>query len=184
MKRLIPMVLVFALCGCAGEDAQMAQALELRSRILGAQQVRFEAEITARYIDTAEEFTLDCTANPDGTVSFAVAEPEELRGITGAVSNAEGTLTFDETVLAYPLMAGERLSPVAGPWVLMKALGSGCITACAREGELLHITVDDSYAEDALTVDVWVEDGTVEQAEISHQGRRILTMEIEDFTIG
>lgn len=184
MKRLIPLALAFVLCACTGEDPQMAQALELRSRILGAAQVRFEAALTADYIDTAEVFTLNCTVDPAGKLSFSVAEPEVIQGITGTVSGTEGALTFDDTVLAFPLMAGDRLSPAAGPWVMMKALREGCITACAREEALLRITIDDSYADDALTVDLWVENGAVEEAEISWQGKRILVMEIEDFAIG
>lgn len=182
MKRLIPLVLAVMLCGCSGEDAAMNEALELRSRILGAQEVRFQAELTARYIDTVEEFTLECVTDPEGKVSFTVTQPEEIAGITGSVNETEGALTFDGTVLAFPLLADDRLSPVSGPWVVMKALRSGSIIAVAQEGELLHLTIDDSYADDALTVDVWARDGAVTAAEISWQGKRVIAMEIEDFT--
>ncbi len=182
MKRFLPLLLIFLL-GCGREDPAMRETLELRSQVLGAQGVAFRAALTAHYIDTREMFTLDCGTDQTGTVSFEASEPEEIAGITGTVSGTEGTLTFDDTVLAFPLSTGEGLSPVAGPWVLMRALREGCIVSAVREQELLHMTIDDSYADDALTVDIWAQAGKVVSAEISREGRRILVMEIEDFAL-
>lgn len=171
---------VLLLCGCsAGEQAQ-AEAMELRSRALAAKSVTFEAEITADYIEHVEEFTLECAFDADGVLSFTVAEPQEIAGITGRVSGTEGALTFEDRILAFPLMADERLSPVSAPWIVMKALRSGCVIACVREGELLHMTVDDSYADDALTVDLWSDGDAIVAAEISWRGRRAVAMEIEN----
>lgn len=162
----------------------MARALDLRSRVLGASEVRFEAEILADYTDRVESFELACTVDPEGTVTFAVTEPEEIAGITGTVSGTEGTISFDDTVLAFPLMADGRLSPVSAPWVLMKALRSGYIVAVAQEGELLHMTIDDSYDDDALTVDIWADGDEIESAEIAWEGRRQIVMELGDFALG
>lgn len=182
MKRLLPLLLIFLL-GCGREDPVMRETLALRSRCVAAQEVTFRANLTAHYIDTREAFTLDCRIDPEGSVTFEAEKPEEIAGITGTVSGTEGTLTFDDTVLAFPLTGGEGLSPVSGPWVLMRALRSGCIISAVREQELLHMTIDDSYDDDALTVDIWAEDGAVVSAEISREGRRILVLEIEDFAL-
>lgn len=181
MKRLIPgLAAMVLLCGCSfGEQAQ-EEALELRSRALSANAVTFRAEIAADYIDHVEEFTLECAFDADGVLSFTVAEPEQICGIAGTVSGTEGALTFDDQILAFPLMAEERLSPVSAPWIVMKALRSGCIIACAREEEVLHVTVDDSYADDALTVDLWADENGIVAAEVSWQGRRAVAMEIEN----
>lgn len=183
MKRWLSLaVLVPALfAGCGRENPAMAAALELRGRCLGAEGLTFRAEITAQYIDTQESFTLECSADADGTLTFRAAAPEEIAGITGSVSGERGALTFDDTVLAFPLTAQESVSPVQGPWILIKALRTGCITAVGQEGELLHITVDESYADDALTVDLWARDGAVVGAEISKDGRRCLVMTVEGF---
>jgi len=67
--------------------------------------------------------------------------------------------------------------------VLVKALREGYIVSAVREGELLHLTIDDSYADNALTVDIWLEEGTVEEAEIAWEGRRCVTMTVDDFSI-
>lgn len=182
MKKLFPLLLVFLL-GCSGEDPDMAAALELRSKLLGAAQVRFEAEIAADYIDSVELCELACSFDNEGTMTFTVKEPQEVSGISGTVTGTRGTVTFDDTVLAFPLMADGRLSPLSAPWVLMKALREGYIVAVGREGELLHLTIDDSYADDALTVDIWIEGNEVEAAEISWQGRRRITMELGDFSV-
>lgn len=185
MKKWIGLLVpVLMFTGCSLGKGEMEEALAFRSRILGASAVRFEAEISADYIDRLEEFELSCEADSAGALTFRVTEPEEIAGITGTVTGEEGTLTFDDTVLAFPLLADDRLSPVSGPWVMMKALRSGCITAVVREGEKLHLTVDDSYEEDALTLEIWIEEDEVDACEIGWRGRRQMTMDIGDFHIG
>ena len=181
MKRILPLFLVFLL-GCSGPDPAMETALDLRSRCLASPAIRFRAEIRADYITGFEEFTLDCETSPDGAVFFRVAHPEEIADICGTVRQDEGTVEFDGAVLAYPLMAQGRLSPLSGPWVVMKAIRSGCIIAAGQEGELTRITIDDSYADNALTVDVWLEEGQVIQAEVAWEGLRCLVMTFDDFS--
>lgn len=180
LKRLLPLLLIF-FAGCAGPDPAMEAALDLRTRCLGGP-VSFEAEVRAEYITTIECFSLDCAFDTAGEMAFTVTEPEDISGIRGTVRGEEGTAEFDETVLAFPLMAEGRLSPLSAPWVLMKAIRSGCILAAGREGELVRVTIDDSYADSAITVDLWLEDGQVEAAELAWEGRRCVTMTLDDFS--
>ena len=180
MRRFLPLLLVFFL-GCSARDPAMEEALALRSRCL-AGEVSFEAEIRADYITNIECFTLDCAVDPSGEMRFAVTEPDDIGGIRGTVSGTGGTVDFEDMVLGYPLLAEGRLSPLAAPWVLVKALREGCIVAVGREGEALHLTIDDSYADNALTLDIWLEEGQVEEAEIAWEGRRCVTMTVEDFS--
>ena len=179
MKRFLPLLLVFFL-GCSGRDLAMEEALALRSRCL-AGNVSFEAEIRADYITNIEAFSLDCAFDEAGEMTFTVTAPDDIEGIRGTVTGTEGTVVFDDMVLGYPLLAEGRLSPLAAPWVLVKALREGCILAVGQEEELLHLTIDDSYADNALTLDIWLEDGQVEEAEIAWEGRRCVTMTVEDF---
>lgn len=181
MKRFFPLLVVL-LMGCAGPDPAMEAALALRTGCLSAQTVTFQADVRADYITEYEDFSLECQADRDGNVAFRVLEPEEIADIRGTVRGAEGTVEFDDTVLAFPLLAEGRLSPVSGPWVLMQAIRSGCILAAGQEGELIHVTIDDSYADNALTVDIWLEEGKVEEAEIAWEGRRVLSMTFDDFS--
>lgn len=181
MKRFFPLLLVF-LMGCTGPDPAMDAALDLRTRCLSAEQVCFTADIRADYITSIEEFSLECTAGTEGAMTFRVLEPEDISDIRGTVLGTEGTVEFDDTVLAFPLMAEGRLSPLSGPWVVLKAIRSGNIIAAGQEGELLHLTIDDSYADNALTVDLWLEDGQAEEAEIAWEGRRVLSMTFDGFS--
>ena len=160
----------------------MEAALELRTSCLSAEKVAFTADIRADYITEYEEFSLACQADREGNVAFRVLAPEEIADIAGTVRGTEGTVEFDDTVLAFPLLAEGRLSPVSGPWVLMQAIRSGCIVAAGQEGERFHVTIDDSYADNALTVDIWLEDGQVEEAEIAWEGRRCMMMTFDDFS--
>ena len=176
----MPLLLVFFL-GCSARDPAMEEALALRSRCL-AGTVSFGAEIRADYITNVECFRLDCAFDETGRMSFTVTDPDDIEGIQGTVTGTEGTVIFDDVVLGYPLLAEGRLSPLAAPWVLVKALREGCIIAVGQQGELLHLTIDDSYADNALTVDIWLEEGKVEEAEIAWEGRRCVTMTVEDFS--
>ena len=168
--------------GCTGKDPAMEAALDFRTQCLSAREVCFSADIRADYITTFEEFSLECTAGPDGCVAFRVLEPEEISDIRGTVRGSEGTVEFDATVLAFPLMAQGRLSPLSGPWVVLKAIRSGCILAAGQEGGLIHLTIDDTYEDNALTVDLWLEDGVPEEAEIAWEGRRVMSMTFDDFS--
>ena len=93
-------------------------------------------------------------------------------------------MTFDKTALCFDLLADDQLSPVSAPWVLMKALRGGNMTSAGMEDGLLRLSVDDSYEEDALSLDVWIDDGDVpKRADICYDGRRILSMKIENMVI-
>lgn len=181
MKRIGSVFLLgLLLCGCSGEK-EMEEALALRSRMVSSG-CSFRCEITADYIDYVEEFTLECIADMEGNVRFTVAEPESIQGVCGTVDGKEGTLDFEDMVLGFPLLADERLSPVMAPWILISTLRSGYITACVREEDGLHLTIDDSYDDDALTLEIYLDEtGTVEDCEIGWRGRRVLSVEVEDF---
>ena len=56
--------------------------------------------------------------------------------------------------------------------------------SAGQEGELLRLTIDDSYEEDALTLDIWLGENQMPvRAEILYDSRRILSMEVRDFAI-
>jgi len=118
-----------------------------------------------------------------GKVTFSVTAPETIAGITGTVSASGGRLTFDGNALAFTLLADGQVSPVSGPWLLMKTLRSGYLTSCGMEEGSLRIAIDDSYEDDALHLDVWLDgqDAPI-RGEIMWQGRRLLTIGVKIFT--
>lgn len=183
MRRLLTagLALLF-LYGCSAADQSMSKAMALREQLLQSQ-CSFTAKITADYGDTVCQFTAMCVADREGTVTFTVKEPESICGITGKISGSGGLLTFEETVLGFPLLADGEVSPVSAPWLLIKALRSGYLTACGEESEGLRLTINDSYEEDALQLDIWTEALIPAYAEITWQGRRVLSLEVEAFEI-
>ena len=156
--------------------------MSLRSRLL-AGAVSFDVEITADYGDDIYTFTLNCQSDTQGQVSFTVTEPESISGIAGTIDAFGGKLRFDDKVLAFPLMADDQLSPVSAPWILMRTLRSGYLTAAGKEGDLLRLSIDDSYDDDALHLDIWLDESDHPvRAEVIWQGRRLLSMQVKNFT--
>jgi len=184
MKRIaILLCLVFFMTGCAGTDRTMDRAMAFRSRLLGAGGCSFDADITADYGDKSFTFSMACTADDQGAATFSVTKPETIAGITGTVSAAGGKLTFDDKALSFALMADGLVTPVSGPWVLVKTLRSGYLTSCGQEGEYLRLAIDDSYEADALHLDIWLgEDDLPVRGEILWQGRRLLSISVTNFT--
>ena len=182
MKRIIPILLILVLlAGCAGARDTMDRAMALRSALL-AKGAEFDAAVTADYGDKTYSFGMHCRMEAQGKVTFSVTAPETLAGITGTVSASGGKLTFDGNALAFTLLADGQVSPVSGPWLLMKTLRSGYLTSCGMEDGCLRIAIADSYEDDALHLDVWLDESDCpKRGEILWKGRRILTVEIENF---
>ena len=182
MKRLWALVIaVIFLVGCAGEDGQLDRAMNLRAQ-MNAKTVSFDARVVADYGDETYEFAMECSCGPDGELRFTVKEPQTISGITGAVSATGGKLTFDDTALAFELMADGQLNPVSAPWVLMKTLRGGYLTSCCQEEGMLRVSIDDSYEDDALHLEIWLDEADCpKEAEIYWQGRRLLTVSVTNF---
>ena len=184
MRRLlpIPLLLVF-LTGCFRDNEDLDRAMALRADLL-CHGCSFVSEITADYGEEVYSFTVRCEGDSKGNLGFEVLSPETIAGIQGVTANDTGKLTFSDTVLDFPLMAEDQVTPVSGPYLLLKTLRGGYVRSVGQEDELLRVTIDDSYEEDALQLDIWLngEDLPV-RAEILYDGRRIITMVVSDFRI-
>ena len=168
MKKAMALLLVLFLAGCSGKNAAMERCLKLRTTLLAASACTFEADITADYGDKLHSFTLRCEADADGAVTFTVEKPQSIAGITGTVDGSDGALTFDETALFIPMLTDGQLTPVATPWLLLKTLRAGCIAAVGQEGDGLLLSIDDSYDDDALRLDIRLDGNNIPtRAEVS-----------------
>ncbi len=185
MKRLLPMlVLVFLLQGCGNGTKPMDKAMDFRRQLLAGSGCSFTAIVTADYEDALYTFTMDCAGDKEGSLTFTVAEPETISGITGKLSHSGGSLTFDDQALAFPMMAEGQLTPVSAPYIFLKTLRGGYLKACGNDEDHLRLSIDDSYEENALHLDIWLDQQCLPvRGEIYWQGRRILSLEIKNFTI-
>lgn len=158
--------------------------MKLRSDILAAKQCTFDTEITADYGDKIHTFSVSCQGNSDGSLKFTVTAPESISGITGEISENGGKLTFADTALQFDTMADDLISPVSAPWIFYSTLRGGYLTAAGMEEELLRLTINDSYEEDALQLDIWLDQHNKPvRAEILHENRRIICMTVTNFDL-
>lgn len=183
MKRfLLAVVLLFVLSGCSHKNRDMERLIDFRQQITNGDGCTFDAYITADYGEKLYTFVLQCKTDQMGNLYFDVVEPDSITGITGVVSAEKGTLTFDDKVLAFSLLADGHISPVSAPWILMKTLQGGYIKACGKEDALLRAVIDDSYEDDSIQVDVWFDEHTNPvHADFLWKGRRIITMEVKNY---
>lgn len=184
MKRLLPIPLILVMfTGCLGNNKELDRFMSLRAELL-CHDCSFNAEITADYGDEVYTFGVYCEGNSKGDLGFEVTSPETISGIRGITANDTGKLTFDDTALEFPLLADDQVTPVSGPYLLLKTLQGGYVRSAGEEDGLLRVTVDDSYDEDALQLDIWLDEHDLPvRAEILYDGRRILTMVVRDFQI-
>lgn len=181
MKRICCLlVLLIYLSGCTQEDS-LHQAMELRQKVTDSG-CRFDTRITADYGDIQHPFSLRCQTDSEGNLTFSVLEPESIAGITGTISKSEGKLTFDDKAVVFKLLAEGQLSPVSGPWVMVKALRGGYLRSCCKEDDLFHLSIDESFEAQSMGLEIWFEEsGYITYAEIFWQGRMLLSMDIENF---
>ena len=186
MKKLgFCFLLLVFLGGCAEEPNEIQRGMELRSKVLQAEQWCFDADITADYGDKLHQFSLSCRVEGDGDMEFQITAPETISGITGEIDSEGGKLTFDDTALYFELLTDDQLSPISAPWVLVKALRSGYLTSACQEEDGLRLTIDDSYEDDALTLDIWLNEQELpKRCEILYDGSRILTLDVKNVVIG
>lgn len=184
MKKALAAALlaIVVLTGCSGKNEELEQGLKLRTRLLTGNGCQFDAEITADYGDKLHVFALQCQADKEGAVQFRVTKPESIAGIEGTLDAGDGALTFDGTALHFPLLADNQVTPVSAPWLLMKALRAGYLRSAGSAGALTQLSLDDSYDEDALHLDIWLnEEKLPVKAEILFRERKILSLDVQNF---
>lgn len=175
------MLTLLLLCGCTGTENLLQPGMDLREKLL-KRNCSFVAQVTADYGDNIYTFRVGCTAEANGDLTFIVIAPESISGITGNIRADSGFLTFDDTVLAFPLIADGEVSPVSAPWLLIKTLRSGYMAGSGKDGDYLLLTLYDSYRSDALHVDIWLDQQNLPvRGEFLWQGRRILSIDVEEF---
>lgn len=174
------MICVLFLCGCGSEGALDA-GLQLRERLQNGDGCSFDAEITADYGDDLYEFAMHCVAEKNGDLKFTVTKPDSIAGITGIVREGSGELTFDDKALAFQTLADGYISPVSAPWVLIHTLRSGYIKSAGTDGDMTRLSIDDSYEEEALHLDIWLdEQDTPVRCDILYKGSRCLVLDVSN----
>ncbi|MBE6925475.1 MAG: hypothetical protein E7461_01400 [Ruminococcaceae bacterium] len=185
MKRIFGVIFfLMFLVGCGNAEQDLDVALKFRQKLLNGNGCQFTGEITADYGNVIYQFSMDCQGDKQGNLSFVVTAPDSISGITGAVMDMGGHLTFEGTALAFAPIADGQVTPVTAPWLFLKTLRSGYIVASAKENGGTYLQIDDSYHERALHLDIWLDaNGMPIRGEILWDGKRVLSISVKDFTI-
>lgn len=182
MRRILALGFIpIFLLGCRHQNDAMNWLLTFRQELTQSSNITFQTVVTADYNDTFYSFSMLCDYDQNGKMAFTVTAPETIRDIQGTIHSSGGNLTFDDQILAFNSMASGRISPVSAPYILMQALRSGYISAAGKLGAGYCVTIDDSYEDDALTLQINFENNVPVYGEIFWEQRRILTLQIEDF---
>ena len=170
--------------GCDHGESEMNRMLHLRKTLLSMECCNFETQICADFGEMTYTFLTECTAERNGTVHFVVKEPKSIQDISGTISSNGGKTTYLDTALAFPLLADGEVSPAAAPYLLIRSLMGGYLSGTVQEDKFLHATIHDSYEEEALTLEIWLNEEDVPcKAEIVWQGRRVLSLDVLSFHI-
>lgn len=183
-KCLFALPIIILLLGCEKNNGPIQTGIALRERLLNGQGCSFRAAILADCNDLEFSFAVLCDIDQERNFLFTVESPNTISGISGNIAGEQGTVIFDDTILTFPMMANDELSPICAPWIFYKSLEGGFIHSAAVDGERTLLTFFDSYEEDALQLDVWLdENGSPVLVDIMSKCKRLVTIQVEDFHI-
>lgn len=185
MKRiLICMFAVILLGGCKSDSTQMAKAIAFRETIQHAKECTFTAQVTTDYGDSIYTFGVECRADSGNNMNIQVSEPETISGITCNVSGQTGKLIFDDKVLLFETLTDGQITPVLSPWLMMHAIRGGSIAYCTLDDRRMRLRIEDTFSDTPFATEVYLNESNVPcYAEIVWQGRRIVSIQISNFTI-
>lgn len=185
MKRFLALfVVVLILTGCDKNNSGIEKAISLRQQLQQSNGCSFQAVIVADYGDEIYEFQLDCQENEKGEFLFCVIAPDTISGISGLINREGGNLKFDDKALFFEMLADDQITPISGPWLLLRTLKSGYITGAGKVGNGWQVQIDDSYEENPLQLNIVLNNNCVPVfGEILWKGRRVISITVDNFTI-
>lgn len=183
MKRVFCLVLFFLFLPGCGKNSALDKGMQLRNDLQQSGGCAFDTVITADYGEKTYTFSLHCQSDATGRLTFSVTEPATIAGISGFVDETGGKLTFDEKALAFPTIADGLITPVGAPWLLLHAMTGGYLKACEEKADGTHIVIDDSYRQSTVQIELYCNKSNKPvRGEIIWEGRRIITMDVTNFT--
>ena len=194
MRRLTACVLMMTLllCSCkaAGGETPEEAALAVRDVYLDGAGWNADADITASVGNKGFDFTLAVQWRREGETVLSITAPELLAGITARMAKGETVLEYDGAGLSLGLLDDSGLTPVSAVTACMEQIQQGWMAKCAWAGENdahLQISFQDPEREDnagtqfLLTFDR--AGYALLSAEVSAQGRTVLSAQFSDFTM-
>ena len=177
MKRtvLFALMIPLLLTGC-GARRNAERWKSFAEAVEAAEHIAFHAEITALWEDAAASFAADVERTKDET-AITLTAPETVSGITVRAKDGAASVEFDGVILSLDAGRSERLSPCGAPHRLLAALADGILEYCTADsaaftgadGEIVTLRRDET--------------GALTGAEITRDGRTVLTLEITEWVM-
>ncbi len=182
MKKVMAMVITLCLLtGCGDTEGAQDKLLQMRNKLMQGG-CSFISYIHADFGDTTYDFAVLCCFDTQGNMTFEVKEPESISGITGKIDSAGGALTFDDKAVAFSLLADGEITPISGPWLMIKALRSGYLSAWREASNGTLLSIDDSYDGSYIAFKILIsKDFMPLSGEILWKGRCVLSISVEEF---
>lgn len=189
--RLIPLLLLCLLTGCAGGTDDNDTVLDLRSEILSRTGCSGTMTLTADYGQRVYSYEVDFTEEEDEGLTLTLTAPEAVAGITAVVREGQTALEYDGVRLETGPLNDEGLSPLDALPMFLTALESGYIAeTCSEqvgESEHLRICCRDPERDpgQGTEVIVWFDKAqkTLQRGEIRSDGFAVIQCEFSAFIV-
>jgi len=181
-KFLFPMLLLLVVSGCQKQSSPTQKALDFRTALMEAGGCSYTAVIGADYGERAYSFSVACTYDTDGTAKMTVLQPEEIAGITAAVSGDGAVVEFQDVALDFGVMADGTVSPMEVCHLLGRCWTGAYIASAGSDGDLERISYLHGYEAEELAVDTWLNaEGAPVYAEVMFENVRCLSVQLTEF---
>jgi len=184
LRRIFAVLMICVLlAGCTGEESVLASAIEFRAALVQAGGCSFRAQIEADFGDRIEAFTADCDFSADGTARLTILAPETLAGITAAVTDSGGKITYDGMSVDFGLLANGNVIPAAAPALTALCWCKEYISAAGWDEDIYRVTYEKDFDEKRLLIDTFFKNDLPICAEVCYNNQRILKLNISDYTL-
>ena len=185
MRRAIAsalMIVLVLLPGCGEREKQLQESFDaLRAAVTHAEDIRFQAELTADRGDWTESYGLSVTYDGAQTV-VEVLSPEEIAGISASALRGETELRYDGIILGAGPLDQEGITPMSAMPVLLDGLASAYVELLWREDDMLAARL---FVGEQSVLTVWMDPDSLAPlaAEIARDGRTVIACRIEDWQL-
>ena len=182
---VLALLLALTLAGCSADTEAAGLCTDMRTRLLGAQILRADADLTA----DVGEGTVCFSVRYEGSASsgtLTVTSPETIAGLTAEADVDGGTLTYEGAILAVGELTEDGLSPAEAVPLMLRQWKTGYIGECRIEkvGERRSFMIESRVSE-TVTHRAWFDADTLLplRGELIRGGRTVLACDFENVTV-
>lgn len=180
MRKIVVSALMMTLLllpGCGEREVRLEESFDaMRQAVTAAQSIRFEAQMTADWGETAADYTLSVTYDGQQTVQ-QILVPELLAGVRARSLRGETSVDYDGVILGAGPLDEEGLSPMSAIPVIIDALASAYVELLWWDGDYIAARL---YVGEQSVATVWLESGTLAltAAEIACDGKTVISCQM------